>query len=109
VQPLALGRDGEQSMGAQQSASGFDALTGLSRPQRSQRTATGNRMVTHPQFRVKLEASTSTARFASGSTIALVPILLAALLIVRGPPALVYRSTIGDRQTVVAGLLQTND
>jgi Kef-type K+ transport system membrane component KefB len=82
-----------------------------------------DRMMTHPRFRVKLEAAgfgmfipvffvTSglqfdlDALFASGSTIALVPLLLAALLVVRGLPALVYRSTIGTRQTVVAGLLQ---
>jgi Kef-type K+ transport system membrane component KefB len=82
-----------------------------------------DRMMTHPRFRVKLEASgfgmfipvffvTSglqfdlDALFESGSTIALVPLLLAALLVVRGAPALVYRSTIGSRQTLVAGLLQ---
>jgi Kef-type K+ transport system membrane component KefB len=82
-----------------------------------------DRMMTHPRLRVKLEAAgfgmfipvffiTSglqfdlDALFASGSTIALVPLLLAALLIVRGLPALVYRSTIGTQQTVVAGLLQ---
>jgi Kef-type K+ transport system membrane component KefB len=82
-----------------------------------------DRMMTHPRFRVKLEAAgfgmfipvffvTSglqfdlDALFESGSTIALVPLLLAALLVVRGLPALVYRSTIGTRQTVVAGLLQ---
>jgi Kef-type K+ transport system membrane component KefB len=82
-----------------------------------------DRMMTHPRFRVKLEAAgfgmfipvffiTSglqfdlDALFESGSTIALVPLLLAALLVVRGLPALVYRSTIGSRQTVIAGLLQ---
>jgi len=43
---------------------------------------------------------------ASGSTIALVPVFLAALLVVRGLPALVYRGTIGRRDTVAAGLLQ---
>jgi Kef-type K+ transport system membrane component KefB len=82
-----------------------------------------DRMMTHPRFRVKLEAAgfgmfipvffvTSglqfdlDALFESGSTIALVPLLLAALLVVRGLPALAYRATIGTRQTVVAGLLQ---
>jgi Sodium/hydrogen exchanger family len=120
--PLELGRDGEQSMGAPQSASGFDALTGFFPTAEEPADGDRDRMMTHPQFRVKLEAAgfgifvpvffvTSglrfdlDARFASGSTIALVPIL-AALLIVRGQPALVYRSTIGDRQTVVAELLQ---
>jgi len=78
---------------------------------------------THPQFRTKLEGAgygmfipvffvTSgvqfnvDALFASGSTIALVPVFLAALLVVRGLPALVYRGTIGRRDTVAAGLLQ---
>ena len=82
-----------------------------------------DRMMTHPRFRVKLEAAgfgmfipvffvTSglefdlDALFGSPSTIARVPLLLAALLIVRGLPALVYRSTIHNRETVVAGLLQ---
>jgi Kef-type K+ transport system membrane component KefB len=82
-----------------------------------------DRMMTHPRFRVKLEAAgfgmfipvffvTSglqfdlDALFESGSTIALVPLLVAALLVVRGLPALAYRSTLGTRQTVVAGLLQ---
>jgi Kef-type K+ transport system membrane component KefB len=82
-----------------------------------------DQMMTHPRFRVKLEAAgfgmfipvffvTSglqfdlDALFGSASTIALVPLLLAALLIVRGLPALVYRSTIGNRETAVAGLLQ---
>ena len=46
------------------------------------------------------------ALFASGSTIARVPIFLVALLLVRGLPALVYRSTLGPGQTMVAGLLQ---
>jgi Kef-type K+ transport system membrane component KefB len=79
--------------------------------------------MTHPQFRTKLEAAgfgffipvffvTSgiqfnlDALFGSGSTIARVPLFLGALLVVRGLPALVYRRTIGQRETVVAGLLQ---
>jgi Kef-type K+ transport system membrane component KefB len=82
-----------------------------------------DRMMTHPRLRVKLEAAgfgmfipvffvasglqfDLDALFASGSTIALVPLLLAALLVVRGLPAIVYRSTIGTRETAVAGLLQ---
>jgi Kef-type K+ transport system membrane component KefB len=80
-------------------------------------------MMTHPRFRVKLEAAgfgmfipvffvTSglqfdlDALFGSASTIARVPLFLAALLVVRALPALVYRATLGNRQTVVAGLLQ---
>jgi Kef-type K+ transport system membrane component KefB len=82
-----------------------------------------DQMMTHPRFRVKLEAAgfgmfipvffvTSglqfdlDALFGSVSTIGRVPLFLAALLVVRALPALVYRSTLGNRQTVVAGLLQ---
>jgi hypothetical protein len=35
-----------------------------------------------------------------------VPLFLIALLLVRGVPAVLYRSLIGARQTVVSGLLQ---
>ncbi|HSE81107.1 MAG TPA: cation:proton antiporter [Gaiellaceae bacterium] len=82
-----------------------------------------DRRMTHPDFRRKLEAAgygmfipvffvTSgvlfdlDALFASGSTVALVPLFLAAILLVRGLPALVYRSALGRVETVVAGLLQ---
>jgi Kef-type K+ transport system membrane component KefB len=82
-----------------------------------------DRAMTHPDFRRKLEAAgygmfipvffvTSgvlfdlDALFASGSTVALVPLFLAAILVVRGLPALVYRSALGRLETGVAGLLQ---
>ena len=82
-----------------------------------------DRRMTHPDFRRKLEAAgygmfipvffvTSgvlfdlDALFASGSTVVLVPLFLAAILVVRGLPALVYRTTLGRLETVVAGLLQ---
>jgi Kef-type K+ transport system membrane component KefB len=82
-----------------------------------------DRAMTHPRFHAKLEAAgfgvfvpfffvTSGVRFnldalfASGSTIARVPIFLAALLAARGLPALLYRPTIGARKSVAAGLLQ---
>jgi len=82
-----------------------------------------DRAMTHPDFRRKLEAAgygmfipvffvTSgvlfdlDALFASGSTVALVPLFLAAILVVRGLPALVYRTTLGRLETGVAGLLQ---
>lgn len=82
-----------------------------------------DRMMTHPQFRQKLEAIgfgvfipiffvTTGVQFdlaallASTSTIVLVPIFLVALLLVRGLPVLLYRSLIDNRQTIVAGLLQ---
>jgi Kef-type K+ transport system membrane component KefB len=80
-------------------------------------------MMTHPQFRTKLEAAgfgmfvpvffvasgiqfDLDALFASASTLVRVPIFLAALLLVRGLPALLYRRMLGDRQTLVAALLQ---
>jgi Kef-type K+ transport system membrane component KefB len=78
---------------------------------------------THPQFRQKLEAVgfgvfvpvffvASGIRFdlgallASPSAILQVPIYLVALIVVRGIPALMYRSMIGTRRAVAAGLLQ---
>jgi Kef-type K+ transport system membrane component KefB len=80
-------------------------------------------MRTHPNFRVKLEAVgygffipiffiSSGLQFdlralvASGATLLHLPIFLLALLIVRGVPAVLYRSTIGTRRAVAAGLLQ---
>src|SRR6266516_225723 len=83
----------------------------------------GDQMMTHPQFRLKLEAIgfgvfipvffvTSGIRFdlaalfSSPSTIARVPIFLMALLLVRGVPALLYRPLVCSRRAVVAGLLQ---
>ena len=46
------------------------------------------------------------ALFAGADTVLRVPLFLAALLAVRGLPALVYRRVIGARRTIVAGLLQ---
>ena len=82
-----------------------------------------DRSMTHPDFRRKLEAIgfgvfipiffvTSGVRFdlgaltESGSTLAMVPLFLAALIVVRGLPALLYRRLLSGRETVVAGLLQ---
>lgn len=82
-----------------------------------------DRAMSHPTFRIKLEAVgfgvfipvffvTSgivfdlDALFASASTVARVPLFLAALLVVRGLPALLYRPVLGSRDTAVAGLLQ---
>jgi len=78
---------------------------------------------THPQFRQKLEGVgfgvfvpvffvASGIRFdlgallASRSAMLQVPIYLAALIVVRGIPALLYRSTVGMRRSLAAGLLQ---
>lgn len=87
------------------------------------RLVDGDRMMTHPQFRQKLEAIgfgvfipvffvasgirfDLAALFSSPSTILRVPLFLAALLLVRGVPALFYRPLVGSRRSVVAGLLQ---
>jgi Kef-type K+ transport system membrane component KefB len=82
-----------------------------------------DQMLTHPQFRQKLEAvgygvfvpvffvATGVrfqldALFANATTLARVPIFLAALLVARGVPALVYRPLATRRQTFAAALLQ---
>jgi len=82
-----------------------------------------DRAMTHPQFRLKLEAIgfgffipaffvTTGVRYdldallASASTVVLVPLFLLALLAVRGLPALLYRRLLGTRQATIAGLLQ---
>src|SRR2546421_7457454 len=87
------------------------------------RLVDGDRMMTHPQFRQKLEAIgfgvfipvffvasgirfDLAALFSSPSTILRVPLFLASLLLVRGVPALLYRPLVGSRRSVVAGLLQ---
>jgi Kef-type K+ transport system membrane component KefB len=79
--------------------------------------------LTHPTFRTKLEAMgyglfipvffvTSGLRFDlqalvdDPSSLAMVPIFLAALLVVRGLPALVYRRFLGTTRAVTAGVLQ---
>jgi Kef-type K+ transport system membrane component KefB len=78
---------------------------------------------THPRFRLKLEAigygflvpvffvsSGVTfdlhALLDDPATLALVPVFLAALLVARGVPALLYRPVVGSRGALVAGLFQ---
>jgi Kef-type K+ transport system membrane component KefB len=80
-------------------------------------------MLTHPEFRQKLEAvgygvfvpvffvATGvqfdlSALFGNATSLARVPIFLAALLVARGLPAIVYRSLPTRTQRVAAGLLQ---
>ena len=82
-----------------------------------------DREMTHPQFRLKLEAIgfgvfipvffvTSGVNYdlhaltSSGSTLVRVPIFLAALLIARGLPALLYRPLIPHWQVRIAALMQ---
>jgi Kef-type K+ transport system membrane component KefB len=80
-------------------------------------------MMTHPKFRVKLEALgygflvpfffvVSGIRFnlaaltGDPANLRLVPLFLAVLLAARGLPAWLYRFRVGTRRSVVAGLLQ---
>jgi Kef-type K+ transport system membrane component KefB len=82
-----------------------------------------DRMMTHPQFRTKLEAAgfgifipvffvttglrfNLDALFASAGTVARIPLFLLALLLVRGLPALLYTRLVGRRKAVIAGILQ---
>jgi Kef-type K+ transport system membrane component KefB len=82
-----------------------------------------DRVTTHPDFRRKLEAMgfgffipvffvTSGLRFdlnaltASASNVAMVPVFLAALLVVRGLPALVYRRVLDGPHVAIAGIMQ---
>jgi Kef-type K+ transport system membrane component KefB len=82
-----------------------------------------DRVMTHPEFRRKLEAMgfgffipvffvTSGVRFdlnaltASASNLAMVPVFLVALLVTRGLPALVYRRVLDARHTAIAGIMQ---
>jgi Kef-type K+ transport system membrane component KefB len=79
--------------------------------------------MTHPQFRLKLEAAgfgvfipvffvasglrfDLNALFSSASTVARVPLFLLAILVVRGLPAIAYAGLLGRSQAVVAGVLQ---
>jgi Kef-type K+ transport system membrane component KefB len=80
-------------------------------------------VMTHPDFRRKLEAIgfgffipvffvTTGVRYdldallAEASNLAMLPIFLVALVIVRGLPALLYRDVLDGRRVVVAGLMQ---
>jgi Kef-type K+ transport system membrane component KefB len=79
--------------------------------------------MTHPQFRLKLEAAgfgvfipvffvTSGLRFdlhalfASASTVARVPLFLLAIYLARGLPAIVYVRLLGRSRAFIAGVLQ---
>jgi Kef-type K+ transport system membrane component KefB len=85
--------------------------------------ADADQVMTHPDFRRKLEAIgfgffipvffvTSGLRFdlpaltASTSNLAMVPVFLLALLVVRGVPAVLYRRVLGGSRAAIAGLMQ---
>src|SRR5215210_3812776 len=80
-------------------------------------------VMTHPDFRRKLEAVgfgffipaffvTSGVRFdldaltSSASSVVMVPVFLAALLAARGVPAIVYRRVLDGRHAAIAGIMQ---
>jgi Kef-type K+ transport system membrane component KefB len=80
--------------------------------------------MTHPEFRRKLEAIgfgifipvffvASGVRFDldalldEPSNLAMVPIFLAALVVARGLPALLYRGLVGGRRSAIAGIMQS--
>src|ERR1700759_3695886 len=80
--------------------------------------------MTHPEFRLKLEAVgfgvfipvffvTSGVRFdlnalfSSGSTVARVPLFLLAIYLARGLPAFVYVRLLGRAKSAIAGILQS--
>jgi Kef-type K+ transport system membrane component KefB len=82
-----------------------------------------DKRMTHPEFRTKLEAMgfglfipvffvTAGIRFDlqalldDPSNLVMVPIFLAALLAVRGLPAVIYRGFVGGRRATIAGVLQ---
>jgi Kef-type K+ transport system membrane component KefB len=82
-----------------------------------------DRRMTHPHFRQKLEAIgfgvfipvffvASGVRFDlealldDPSNLAMVPVFLAALVVVRGLPALLYRGLVGGRRAAAGGLFQ---
>jgi Kef-type K+ transport system membrane component KefB len=81
-----------------------------------------DRAMTHPELRAKLQAVgfgvfipvffvssglrfDLDALFSGASTLVRVPVFLAAILLARGVPALVYRRLVGSERAVVAGLL----
>jgi Kef-type K+ transport system membrane component KefB len=82
-----------------------------------------DRVMTHPQLRLKLEAIgfgvfipvffvASGLRFDLNallddpSSLAMVPVFLVALMVVRGLPALLYRPLVGNTRTLAAALFQ---
>jgi len=102
---------------------GLEAILGAFLAGAILRLVDRDQRLTHPQFRQKLEAvgygvfvpfffvATGVkfelnTLFATGTNLARVPIFLAALLVARGLPALVYRSLATRKQTLAAGLLQ---
>jgi Kef-type K+ transport system membrane component KefB len=104
---------------------GFEAILGAFIAGALLRLVDSDAERTHPQFRVKLEGIgfgflipvffvTSGINFDlhqltdHPATLLRVPLYLVLLLIVRGLPALFYRSSLSKRETIAAGLLQAS-
>jgi Kef-type K+ transport system membrane component KefB len=102
---------------------GLEAILGAFAAGAVLRIVDRDEAMTHPRFRIKLEAAgfgifvpfffvTSGIRldlgalFDSGEALASVPLFLAALLLARGVPALLFRSEVGLPRSVAGGLLQ---
>ena len=102
---------------------GLEAILGAFLAGATLKLVDTDRAMTHPAFRSKLEAVgfgvfvpfffvTSGLRFdldalfASGATVARVPLFLVALLAARGLPAGLYARALGTRRAAAAGLLQ---
>ena len=102
---------------------GFEAILGAFLAGAIIKLVDRDQTMTHPQFRQKLEAvgygvfvpiffvATGVsleldALFGNATNLARVPIFLAALLVARGLPALVYGSLLTRRQTLAAALFQ---
>src|SRR5947209_5586155 len=102
---------------------GLEAILGSFLAGAIVRLVDGDQAATHPQFRQKLEAvgygvfvpvffvATGVrfelnALFANATNLARVPIFLAALVVARGLPALVYKSITTRTQRLAAALLQ---
>jgi Kef-type K+ transport system membrane component KefB len=102
---------------------GFEAILGAFLAGAVLRLIDADAAMVHPHTELKLDAIgygflipvffitsgvmfDAKALFASPSTLLQVPLFLAALLMVRGLPALLYRAELGMRRTMAAGFLQ---
>jgi len=65
------------------------------------------RLHVQAQKLTSVEAPRELVRTMLGSTLAMVPVFLAGLLLIRGVPAVAYRKLAGPRLVVVAGLLRS--
>ena len=122
---MVLGHDGRLIVCEQGSFHEPARITAVDRHTGATRTVVDrDAFMTHPQFRAKLEAVgfgvfipvffiASGIRFDLNalldhpSNLVKVPIFLAALFLVRGLPALLYRGFVGGRRTAVAAFLQS--